>query len=109
MCGFYPESLTKTNRSKMGLNAYINYGRTSYNYAVSVGNKIKNQKTDIQGVSNASVNFKSLARAIFNFRNRINSGEFIIIKPEAIREIREVIYDGKPIVQFSEKGLLRSV
>jgi len=107
MCGFYPEYLSKNKKSKLGLKSYIRYGKTSYNHAVYSGSLIPKNKVNTKIISRASDNFIGLTRAIFDFRNKIDFNNLIyLINPDTMKEIKEVIYEGRDIRILSESPML---
>jgi len=108
LCGFYPESLVKREKSRLGLIDYVGIGQTSYYNAVSVGKEVGTD--DVGIVSRVSTSFKELARSIYDFRNRVNKAvDFMRLPPETIIEIRGVIYNGKVIPLYSERPMLKLI
>ncbi len=109
-CGFYPEFLSKKKKSRLGLETYIEYGKESYNYAVYIGNAMKNSSLDTRTISRASDNFVYLARAIFDFRSRVDSRKLIYtINPGILEEIRNIMYNGRNIPELAENPMLKII
>jgi len=110
LLGFFPSYLSKAKKSGLGLQNYIEVGKTAYNYAVSVGSHVNSQEMDVGMASRISDNFGDLVRAIFELKRRIDFS-VASMASEVVAEISQTLYGGKlqSAYKMPEKPMLKLV
>lgn len=89
MCGFFPEYLSENKKSSMGIKFYVEKGKDSYNYALSLSYYVKDKESSGL-ISKLSDTFVSNANALLQLRRKMKGGE-VVIDPEVYNELRTVL------------------
>ena len=101
LCGVYPPYMSQQRKSSLGLPRYSDLGRTSFEFAVSVGNKLKDPSPRIGIISKLGRNFEIASRSIFEMQRRIDP-TMMLLHPEIIEEISATMYGGKPLPKYQQ-------
>ena len=109
-CAFNLPYVSKKRKSSLGMDSYARVGKTAYDFAVSVGNKLKGRDVDVGLVSRLGNEFGHIVQQIFDMRRRIDVS-VISINDDVLKEFSETYYGGRPVsvYKIKERPLLRPV
>lgn len=94
VCGFLPENVSKSRRSKPGLERYIQFGRDAYEGAIYLAGSLRISNQPVEAMCRVSRGFEQCSRAILEMRARLNVGS-AMLPYETVDEISRVLYRGE--------------
>ena len=109
-CGFNLTYVSKQRKASLGTEDYIKAGQAAYDFAVSVGNQVKDVNPRVSVVSKLGSDFRTIAGEIFDLKRRTDIGIYALSE-RFLTEICQTYYRGLQlsVYKLNERSLLRIV